>query len=497
MFEALSDRLEDAWKKLRGQDKISQSNIQDALKEVRRALLEADVNLQVVKTFIEEVRSAAEGAEVISGVNPGQQFIKIVYDELVKVMGESNVPLAKAETAPTVILMAGLQGTGKTTATAKLALYLRKEKSSALMVATDVYRPAAIDQLLTLGQQIDVPVFELGSEANPVDIARQGVAKAKEMGVDVVLIDTAGRLQIDADMMGELAQIKEAVKPDDTLLVVDAMTGQEAANLTRTFHDQIGITGAILTKMDGDTRGGSALSVRQISGQPIKFIGVGEKVEALQPFYPERMASRILSMGDVLTLVEKAQEEIDIGDVEEMQSKLMEASFDLNDFLKQMKLMKKMGSFGSVMKLIPGLNKVSSSDLEKGESELKRIEVMINSMTKEERSQPDLLSKSPSRRRRIAQGSGYLEQDVSKLVKNFTRMRGMMQQMSRGGGLPGMPGMGGGMPGMGGGGLPGMGGLGGLLGGMGGQQTPPGFRGYSGSGKKKKKGKKKKGFGTL
>ena len=496
MFEALSDRLEDTWKKLRGQDKISQSNIQDALKEVRRALLEADVNLQVVKTFIEEVKSAAEGAEVISGVNPGQQFIKIVYDELVKVMGESNVPLAKAETSPTVILMAGLQGTGKTTATAKLALYLRKEKSSALMVATDVYRPAAIDQLVTLGQQIDVPVFELGSEANPVDIARQGVEKAKEMGVDVVLIDTAGRLQIDADMMGELAQIKEAVKPDDTLLVVDAMTGQEAANLTRTFHDEIGITGAILTKMDGDTRGGSALSVRQISGQPIKFIGVGEKVEALQPFYPERMASRILSMGDVLTLVEKAQEEIDIGDVEEMQSKLMEASFDLNDFLKQMKLMKKMGSFGSVMKLIPGLNKISSSDLEKGESELKRIEVMINSMTKEERSQPDLLSKSPSRRRRIAQGSGYREQDVSKLVKNFTRMRGMMQQMSRGGGLPGMPGMGGGMPGMGGG-MPGMGGLGGLFGGMGGQQTPPGFRGHSGAGKKKKKGKKKKGFGTL
>ena len=496
MFEALSDRLEDAWKKLRGQDKISQSNIQEALKEVRRALLEADVNLQVVKTFIGEVKSAAEGAEVISGVNPGQQFIKIVYDELVKVMGESNVPLAKAESAPTVILMAGLQGTGKTTATAKLSLYLRKENSSALMVATDVYRPAAIDQLVTLGQQIDVPVFELGKEANPVDIARQGVAKAKEMGVDVVLIDTAGRLQIDADMMGELAQIKKAVKPDDTLLVVDAMTGQEAANLTRTFHDEIGITGAILTKMDGDTRGGAALSVRQISGQPIKFIGVGEKVEALQPFYPERMASRILSMGDVLTLVEKAQEEIDIGDVEEMQSKLMEASFDLNDFLKQMKLMKKMGSFGSVMKLIPGLNKISSSDLEKGESELKRIEVMINSMTKEERSQPDLLAKSPSRRRRIAQGSGYREPDVSKLVKNFTRMRGMMQQMSRGGGLPGMPGMGGGLPGMGGG-MPGMGGLGGLLGGMGGQQTPPGFRGHGGSGKKKKKGKKKKGFGTL
>jgi signal recognition particle subunit SRP54 len=487
MFDALADRLEDAWKKLRGQNKISQSNIQDALQEVRRALLEADVNLQVVKTFVAEVESQALGAEVISGVNPGQQFVKIVYDELVKVMGESNVPLAKADNSPTVILMAGLQGTGKTTATAKLALYLQKEKRTCLMVATDVYRPAAIDQLMTLGQQIDVPVFEMGSDADPVEIARAGVEKAKEMGVDTVLIDTAGRLQIDRDMMAELARIKATVKPHDTLLVVDAMTGQEAANLTRTFQEEIGVTGAILTKLDGDTRGGAALSVRQVSGQPIKFVGVGEKVEALQPFYPDRMASRILNMGDVLTLVEKAQEQIDIADVEKMQAKILEAKFDFNDFLKQMRLLKNMGSLGGLLKMIPGMNKLSGADLEKGENELKRTEAMINSMTKEERANPDLLAKSPSRRRRIARGSGHVESDVTKLVSNFTRMRNMMQQMGRGG-MPAMPGMGG------------MGGMGGMFGGggMGGQTPPPGFRGYAGANKpKKKKEKKKKGFGTL
>lgn len=477
MFDALAEHLEDAWKKIRGQDKITKTNIQNALKEVRRALLEADVNLQVVKKFITNVEKAAIGAEVIAGVNPGQQLIKIVYDELVKVMGESNVALAKAETSPTIILIAGLQGTGKTTATAKLALYLRKEKRSCLMVATDIYRPAAINQLITLGQQIDVPVFELGSEVNPVDIAHQGVEKAKEMGLDTVIIDTAGRLQIDESMMVELVRIKDTIKPDDTLLVVDAMTGQEAANLTQTFHEQIGITGAILTKMDGDARGGAALSIRQISGKPIKFIGVGEKVEALQPFYPERMASRILGMGDVLTLVEKAQEEIDIADVEKIQSKILEAKFDFNDFLKQMRLMKNMGSLGGLLKMIPGMNKLSNIDIEKGETELKRTEAMISSMTLEERRNPDLLAKSPSRRHRIAKGSGHLETEVGGLVKNFTRMRSIMQRMGQGG-MPAMPGMSGGM-------------FGGI-----GDQTPQGFRGRGGAKKvKKKKVKKKKGFG--
>ncbi|MBD1805125.1 signal recognition particle protein [Microcoleus sp. FACHB-SPT15] len=482
MFDALAERLEDAWKKLRGQDKISQSNIQDALKEVRRALLSADVNLQVVKDFVAEVESKAQGAEVISGVRPDQQFIKIVYDQLVQVMGETNVPLAKANTAPTIVLMAGLQGTGKTTASAKLALHLRKQDSTSLLVATDVYRPAAIDQLITLGQQIDVPVFELGKDANPVEIARQGVERARELGVDTVIIDTAGRLQIDQDMMGELARIKETVQPHETLLVVDAMTGQEAANLTRTFHEQIGITGAILTKLDGDSRGGAALSVRRISGQPIKFVGVGEKVEALQPFYPDRMASRILGMGDVLTLVEKAQEEIDLADAEKMQEKMLTAKFDFSDFLKQMRLLKNMGSLGGLMKMIPGMGKLSSEQLQQGETKLKQSEAMINSMTTEERRNPDLLAGSPSRRRRIARGSGYAERDVSNLVSEFTKMRNLMQQMGQGQ-------------------MPGMAGMGGMFGGMGGNQpSQAGWRGYPGGGgvpKKKKKEKKKKGFGQL
>ncbi|MCC3408603.1 MAG: signal recognition particle protein [Microcoleus sp. PH2017_10_PVI_O_A] len=473
MFEALADRLESTWKKLRGQNKISESNIQDAIKEVRRALLEADVNLQVVKNFVAEVTAKAQGAEVVSGVRPDQQFIKIVHDELVRVMGETNVPLATAESGPTVILMAGLQGTGKTTATAKLALLLRKQNLTALLVATDIYRPAAIDQLLTLGKQIDVPVFELGKDTDPVEIARQGIERGKELGVDTIIVDTAGRLQIDQDMMAELLRIKQTVQPHETLLVVDAMTGQEAANLTRTFHEQIGITGAILTKLDGDSRGGAALSVRQISGAPIKFVGVGEKVEALQPFYPDRMASRILGMGDVLTLVERAQEEFDIADAEKMQEKMLTAKFDFTDFLKQTRLLKNMGSLGGIMKMIPGMNKLSDEQMRQGEVQLKRTEAMINSMTVEERRNPELLASSPSRRRRIGKGAGYAENDVTKLVSDFQKMRTMMQQMSQGnftgmGGLPGMPGM----PGMQG------------MQGMGGQ-------------KKKKKNKPKKGFGQL
>lgn len=469
MFDALAERLESAWKTLRGQDKITENNIQEALREVRRALLEADVNLQVAKDFIENVRQRAIGAEVIAGVRPDQQFIKIVYDALVEVMGESHSPLAHVEPPPTIILMAGLQGTGKTTATAKLALHLRKERRSTLLVATDVYRPAAIDQLITLGKQIDVPVFEMGTEVSPVEIARQGVAKAKELGVDTVIIDTAGRLQIDADMMAELAAIKEAVQPHEILLVVDAMTGQEAANLTRAFHEQVGITGAILTKLDGDTRGGAALSVRQVSGQPIKFIGVGEKVEALQPFYPDRLASRILGMGDVLTLVEKAQEEVDLADAEKMSRKILEAQFDFDDFLKQLRLLKNMGSLAGIIKLIPGMNKISTEQLQQGEVQLKRAEAMINSMTREERRNPELLASSPSRRERVAKGSGYQVADVTKLVSDFQRMRSLMQQMGQGG-FPGM-----GMPGM----------------------NPMARGGRAQAPKKPKKQKKRKGFGVL
>jgi signal recognition particle subunit SRP54 len=503
MFDALADRLEEAWKKLRGQDKISESNVKEALREVRRALLEADVSLQVIKDFIAEVEQKALGAEVIAGVRPDQQFIEIVYQELLEVMGEANVPLAQADHKPTIVLMAGLQGAGKTTATAKLALHLRKDDRSCLLVATDVYRPAAIDQLKSLGKQINIPVFELGVDADPVEIARQGVEKAKADGIDTVIIDTAGRLQIDDSLMAELANIKSTVNPHEVLLVVDSMTGQEAANVTQTFNDRIGITGAILTKMDGDTRGGAALSVRRISGQPIKFIGVGEKVEALQPFYPDRLASRILGMGDVLTLVEKAREEIDFEEAEKLQSKILEAKFDFTDFLKQTRMLKNMGSLGGVMKLIPGMNKMLNEDqLQKGEKELKKVEAMIGSMTLMERKDPDLLMSSSSRRRRIAKGCGYKETDVAELVAKFKQMRTFMQQMGQGN----FPGMGGGFPGMGGmGGNPfgGMGGpFGGGMGGGGGQPQGPGWRNYQGGGgpqpgKKPKKDKKKKGFGSL
>lgn len=484
MFDALSDRLESAWKKLRGQDKINQNNIKDALREVRRALLEADVNFQVVKDFIAQVETKAQGEEVLSGVKPAQQFVKIVQDELTQVMGETNVPLAHSETPPTVVLMAGLQGSGKTTATAKLALHLRKQERNALLVAADVYRPAAVDQLVTLAQQIEVPVYERGCEANPVDIACEAIEKAKAENIDTVIIDTAGRLQIDQDMMAELGRIKDTVHPHETLLVVDAMTGQEAASLTKTFQEQIGVSGAIVTKMDGDSRGGAALSIRRVSGAPIKFIGTGEKVEALQPFYPDRMASRILGMGDVVSLVERAAEEVDMGDAQQMQEKMLSAKFDFNDFVKQMRLMKNMGSLGGLMKMIPGMNKVSSDQIEQGEKQLKVAEAAINSMTRQEREQPELLSGSPSRRRRIAQGSGLEEKDVMKLVSDFQKMRSMMQQFGEGqmpGGMPGMPGMGGG----------------GMLGG---QKGMPGWRGQRGQQpkkKKKKKGKKKKGFADL
>jgi signal recognition particle subunit SRP54 len=445
MFDQLAESLESAWVKLRGKDKIKSANIQDALKEVRRALLSADVNVQVVTNFIKEVETKAQGANVLSGVKPEQQFIKIVYDELARTMGETNSPLAEAPEKPTVILMAGLQGAGKTTATAKLALHLRKENRTTLMVATDVYRPAAIDQLITLGKQIDVPVFEMGTDVNPVEIARQGLAKARELGVDTVIVDTAGRLQIDDRMMTELADVKAAIHPHEVLLVVDSAIGQEAANVTMTFNDRIGITGAILTKLDGDTRGGAALSVRAISGQPIKFVGVGEKVEALQPFYPDRMASRILGMGDVLTLVEKAQEEVDIADAAKLTEKILEAKFDFNDFIKQMRLLKNMGSLGGLLKMIPGMGKLSDGQLKQGEDKLKQAEAMIQSMTKDERANPDLLSSTPSRRRRIAKGCGYSEGEVNNLIAEFTRMRSMMQQMTMGN----FPGMGGGNPGMG------------------------------------------------
>ncbi|WP_216905870.1 signal recognition particle protein [Synechococcus sp. CCY 0621] len=489
MFDELSQRFEDAVKGLRGQAAISETNVDGALKEVRRALLEADVSLAVVKEFVEEVRRKAVGAEVVRGVSPDQKFIQLVHEQLVDTMGGANAPLARAADGPTVILMAGLQGAGKTTATAKLGLHLKEQGRRALLVAADVYRPAAIDQLQTLGRQIGVEVFSLGSDAKPEAIAAAGVAKGRDEGFDTVLVDTAGRLQIDASMMEEMVRIREAAAPDEVLLVVDSMIGQEAAELTRAFHEQVGITGAVLTKLDGDSRGGAALSIRKVSGAPIKFIGTGEKVEALQPFHPERMASRILGMGDVLTLVEKATKEVELADVEKMQRKLQEASFDFSDFVQQMRLIKRMGSLGGLMKLIPGMNKIDDGMLRQGESQLKRIEAMIGSMTEAERRQPELLASQPSRRRRIAAGSGHTPADVDKVLTDFQKMRGFMQQMSRGG-MPGMPGMGGfpGMPGMGGG-LPGMGGMPGM--------GAPGGRGGGKPPKPPKPAKKRKGFGQL
>jgi len=453
VFDELSQRFEEAVKSLRGQASISDTNVEGALKEVRRALLEADVSLPVVREFVDEVRRKAVGTEVVRGISPDQKFIQVVHEQLVETMGGENAPLAAGGTAgaPSVVLMAGLQGAGKTTATAKLGLHLKDQGRKTLLVAADVYRPAAIDQLQTLGGQIGVEVFSLGDEAKPEDIAAAGIAKARAEGFDTVLIDTAGRLQIDTAMMQEMVRIRQAAQPDEVLLVVDSMIGQEAAELTRAFHEQVGITGAVLTKLDGDSRGGAALSIRKVSGAPIKFIGTGEKVEALQPFHPERMASRILGMGDVLTLVEKATKEVELADVERMQRKLQEASFDFSDFVQQMRLIKRMGSLGGLMKMIPGMNKIDDGMLKQGEQQLKRIEAMIGSMTQAEREDPDLLAASPSRRRRIAGGSGHSPADVDKVLADFQKMRGFMQQMTRGGGMPGLPGMGGGFPGMGGG----------------------------------------------
>ncbi len=485
MFEELSQRFEEAVRGLRGQSTITETNVEGALQQVRRALLEADVSLPVVKEFVQEVRRRAVGTEVVRGVSPDQKFIQLVHEQLVDTMGGENAPLATAGSPPTVVLMAGLQGAGKTTATAKLGLHLKEKGQRPLMVAADVYRPAAIDQLRTLGGEIGVEVFSLGTGASPEEIAAAGLRKARDEGFDVVLVDTAGRLQIDTSMMEEMVRIRDAVQPQEVLLVVDSMIGQEAAELTRAFHEQVGITGAVLTKLDGDSRGGAALSIRRVSGAPIKFIGTGEKVEALQPFHPERMASRILGMGDVLTLVEKAQKEVELADVEKMQRKLQEASFDFTDFLQQMRLIRRMGSLGGLMKMIPGLNKIDDDMLRQGEQQLKRIEAMIGSMTPQERRQPELLASQPSRRRRIAAGCGHTPADVDRVLADFQKMRGVMQQMTRGG-MPGMPGMPGlpGMPGMPGMGMPGAGG------------PSPGRRGR-GAPRPPRPAKKRKGFADL
>ena len=392
MFDELSSRFEDAVKGLRGEAKISENNINDSLNQVKRALLDADVSLSVVKEFISEVKDKAIGEEVVRGVNPGQKFIEVVNKELIKIMGNKNSPLNEKGKWSNSYFNGWTSGAGKTTATGKLGLYLKEKEKKVLLVAADIYRPAAVEQLKTLGSQYDLEVFSAKEKnSKPEEITKEALNYASENNFNSIIIDTAGRLQIDDAMMSEMVRIKEVANPDEVLLVVDSMIGQEAADLTKSFHDKVGISGAILTKLDGDSRGGAALSIRKISGKPIKFIGVGEKIEALQPFHPERMASRILGMGDVLTLVEKAQKEVELADAEAMQKKLQEATFDFNDFVKQMRLIKRMGSLGGLIKLIPGMNKIDDGMIKDGEDQLKKIESMISSMTLEEKQKPRFL----------------------------------------------------------------------------------------------------------
>ncbi|PSC75432.1 Signal recognition particle 54 kDa, chloroplastic [Micractinium conductrix] len=445
MFDGLSRSLEKAWDSVRKDGKLTADNIKGPLRDIRRALLEADVSLPVVRRFVSKVEEAALGERVVKGVAPDQKLVKVVYEELKSLMGGQQAELVQPKYGPSVILMAGLQGTGKTTAAGKLALFLKKKGLKVLLVATDVYRPAAIDQLVTLGSKIDVPVFELGNKVAPPEIARQGLEKAKKEEFDAVIVDTAGRLQIDERLMDELRETKRVVNPTDTLLVVDAMTGQEAAALVKAFNDAVDITGAVLTKMDGDSRGGAALSINEVSGRPIKFVGTGEKMEALEPFFPERMASRILGMGDVVSLVEKAEEAVSADEAAELAKRMMTAKFDFNDFLKQYKMVSGMGNLSSLVKMLPGMNKVQDKQIQEVERKYAVYESMIQSMTKKEREQPEVLAKSPSRRRRIAQGSGRTEEQVSELIAMFASMRAQMQTLSRmmalSGGAQGMAGM--------------------------------------------------------
>ncbi|KAH7441888.1 hypothetical protein KP509_03G060800 [Ceratopteris richardii] len=411
------------------------------MRDIRRALLEADVSLPVVRSFVKNVTEKAIGIGVIKGVRPDQQLVKVVNDELVKLMGGEAADIDYSKSKPTVILMAGLQGVGKTTACGKLALYFKKKGKKCMMVATDIYRPAAIDQLVTLGKQVEVPVFEAGNQIKPDEIARLGLAEAKKRSVDILIVDTAGRLQVDKGMMDELKQMKKVLNPSEVLLVVDAMTGQEAAALVSAFNLEIGITGAILTKLDGDSRGGAALSVREVSGRPIKFVGQGESMEALEPFYPDRMAGRILGMGDVLSFVEKAQEVMLEEEAEELQKKIMEAKFDFNDFLKQTRALARMGPMNRVVSLLPGMGKMSQEQIREAEKSLKIVESMISSMTPKERSNPELLAQSPSRRRRVALGSGRSQEQVSQMVSQLFQMRARMKNLMsimQGGSIPGL-----------------------------------------------------------
>lgn len=432
MFEELSEKFQEALKSLRGQDKLTESNIAGAIRTVRRALLDADVNLNVIDEFLGEVKNEAIGEDVVRGVEAEQKFISIINKKLVDILGGEASDISKKNSGTTVIMLVGLQGAGKTTAAAKLGLYLKDKGSKILLVAADTFRPAAKEQLKTLGIQTGIDVFTEDESKISLDIVENGIKRGKVEKYDIVIIDTAGRLYIDKELMNEIKDIKERAEPDEILLVVDSMIGQEAAELTRSFNETIGITGAILTKMDGDSRGGAALSVKKVSGKPIRFIGTGEKVEALERFYPDRMAGRILGMGDILTLVDKAQKEVAVEDVMGMQRKFQEASFDFDDFVKQMKLIKRMGSIGGLLRLVPGMAKIDENTLKSGEEKLQMIESIISSMTKQERRDPTLLIRENRRRARIAKGSGKTVAEVDKVVKDFEKMKLMMRGIAKG-----------------------------------------------------------------
>lgn len=449
-FESLSDKLQNIFKNLRGKGRLSEADVKAALKEVKMALLEADVSFKVVKQFISSIQERAVGEEVFGSLTPGQTVIKIVTEELIKLMGSETTEIAlKPASEITVIMMAGLQGAGKTTTTAKIAAKLKAKGRKPLLAACDVYRPAAIKQLQVNGEKVGIPVFTMGDKISPVDIAKGAIEHASKNGFNVVILDTAGRLHIDESMMDELVGIREAVEVYQTILVVDAMTGQDAVNVAGTFNDKVGIDGVILTKLDGDTRGGAALSIRSVTGKPILYIGMGEKLSDLEQFYPDRMASRILGMGDIQSLIEKAAAEVDEEQAKELSQKLRKAEFDYNDFLTQMQQIKKMGGMGSILSMMPGVgSQLSGIDMDEGERSLRCVESIILSMTKEERANPGLIN--PSRKQRIAKGAGVDVSEVNRLVKQFDQMKKMMKQM------PGL---------MGGGKRKGLGGLGGLMGG--------------------------------
>ncbi|GAB4279127.1 MAG: signal recognition particle protein [Candidatus Promineifilaceae bacterium] len=430
MFESLGNRLQSVFDSLQRRGKLTEADVDAAMREVRLALLEADVNYKVVKTFVKRVRERAVGQEVMRSLTPGQQVVKIVHEELINTLGEPG-RLNLGMQSPAVIMLVGLQGAGKTTMAGKLALFLRKQGRRPLLVGADVYRPAAIDQLETLGKQLDIPVYHEGPNANPVQVCVNGVKQAKNSGATTVILDTAGRLNIDEMMMDEIRSIKEKVQPAEILLVADAMTGQEAVKVATDFNNAVQITGLIMTKVDGDARGGASISMREVTGVPIKFLGTGEKLSAIEEFHPDRLASRILGMGDVLTLIEKAQQEMDQVEAARAGQRLMEGKFDLEDFLNQMQQVRKLGPIGQLLEMIPGMNKMAKGvDLSSAEKDMKRIEAIIQSMTPEERQNPKIIK--ASRKRRIAAGSGTSVQDVNMLLKQFREMQKMMKQLRSG-----------------------------------------------------------------